>query len=59
MGRHRIDETGSDRRWGGPALTARAGGLRRDVRARHARPDDEPHTEPLEGALRGEVVAAP
>jgi hypothetical protein len=55
MGRHRIDEAGTHPRWGGPALTS---GIRRDAPARHAQPDDDPVTQPLEGALSGEVVAA-
>ncbi|MDQ0379438.1 hypothetical protein FB470_003432 [Amycolatopsis thermophila] len=54
MGRHRLDDAGREPKWGGPALTA---GARRDTPPRHARPDDEPVTQPLDSALRGEAAA--
>lgn len=54
MGRHRIDDAGTDRKWGGPALLA---GARHEAPVRHARPEDEQVTQPLDGGLRDEVVA--
>ncbi|UQS26926.1 MULTISPECIES: hypothetical protein [Amycolatopsis] len=56
MGRHRIDDAGTDLKWGGPALVTEA---RHVARSRHARPEDEPATQQLEGALTGEVAVAP
>ncbi len=56
MGRHRIDDAGTDLKWGGPALVTEA---RHAARGRHARPEDEQATQPLEGALTGEVAVAP
>ncbi|AIJ25722.1 hypothetical protein [Amycolatopsis methanolica] len=56
MGRHRIDDAGTDLKWGGPALVTEA---RHAARGRHARPEDEQATQPLEGALTGEVPVAP